>query len=44
MKSNTHINIVVYKAPAQICLINKCHVSLKANVLLHAYKIYVRPF
>jgi len=43
LKFNTHINNIVDKASARACLINKCVVSRNVDVLLLAYKIYVRP-
>ena len=42
LKFNSHINYIVAKANTRASLIHKCFVSRNPEVLLRAFKVYVR--
>jgi len=43
LKFNSHINYIVAKANTCASIIHKCFLSHNPNVMLRAFKIYVRP-
>jgi len=43
LKFTSHINSIVSKANGRADLIRKCFVSHNPDVMIHAFKVYVRP-
>ena len=43
LKFNSHISYIVAKANSRASLIHKCFVSRNPEILLRAFKVYVRP-
>jgi len=43
LKFNSHISYIVVKANSRASLIHKCFVSRNPEILLRAFKVYVRP-
>ena len=43
LKFNSHISYVVAKANSRASLIHKCFVSRNPEILLRAFKVYLRP-
>jgi len=43
LKFNSHISYIVAKANFRASLIHKCFVSRNPEILLRAFKVYVRP-